>query len=289
MQYVNQTITRRFRERVLWFGTWQNRNFDGDTIERGIFGDTFGTLQSYWEYRASLFVSPDAMSDRLTRGGPLVRTPSGWSSDLSLDSDGRKNVSFGWFGHLEGAGDGSYARTAGMSLTVRPASNLTLKVSPSYTRSHDYTQYISRFTDPTATRTFGRRYLFAELEQRSFELATRADWTLNSRLSLQLYVQPFVAAGEYHDYHTLDAARTRDFTPYTAPVASNDFNFRSVRGSAVMRWEFRPGSALYVVWNENRADVASVGDLKVGRDLRAISNAPSRDVFLIKFSYWLPL
>jgi len=289
MQYVNQKTTKHFRERVLWFGTLQNRNFDGDTIERGIFGDTFGTLQSYWEYRASLFLSPDSMSDRLTRGGPLVRTPAGWSSNLSLDSDGRKNVSFGWFSHLEGAGDGSYVRTAGMNVSVRPASNLTLRISPSYTRSHDYTQYISRFDDTTATRTFGRRYLFAELEQRSFELATRADWTLNSRLSLQLYVQPFVAAGEYHDYHTLDAARTRDFTPYTASVPSNDFNFRSVRGSAVMRWQFRPGSALYVVWNENRADVAPVGDLKLGRDLRAIPNAPSRDVFLVKFSYWLPL
>ncbi|HEX6642043.1 MAG TPA: hypothetical protein VF215_13070, partial [Thermoanaerobaculia bacterium] len=73
-------------------------------------------------------------------------------------------------------------------------------------------------------------------------------------------------------------------------IASDpDFNFRSVRGSAVVRWEFRPGSALYVVWNENRSDVAPVGDFSINRDLRAIPTAPSHDVFLVKLSYWLPM
>jgi hypothetical protein len=68
-----------------------------------------------------------------------------------------------------------------------------------------------------------------------------------------------------------------------------DFNFRSVRGSAVMRWEFRPGSALYVVWNENRSDVAPIGNFNLNRDFRALTDAPSQDVFLVKFSYWLPM
>ena len=65
--------------------------------------------------------------------------------------------------------------------------------------------------------------------------------------------------------------------------------FRSVRGSAVARWEFRPGSALYIAWNENRAAVAPLGDFRFRRDLRAIPGAPSHDVFLVKFSYWLPM
>jgi len=143
--------------------------------------------------------------------------------------------------------------------------------------------------DVTATETFGRRYIFAELEQRSFELGTRVDWTLSAHLSFQLYMQPFVASGDYHDYHSLARARTADYEPYGGVVSDPDFNFRSVRGSAVVRWEFRPGSALYVVWNENRADVAPVGDFRFSRDLRAIPNAPSHDIFLVKVSYWLPL
>lgn len=289
MEYRNQNPTKRFRERTVYFGVWQNRNFDGDTLERGFFGDAFGVLQSYWEYRASLFVSPGAFSDRLTRGGPLVRTPFGWSSDLSLGSDSRKNFYFSVDSHLEGADDDSYSRTVGVSLNARPASNIQLSISPSFTRSHDPTQYVDLIKDDAATATYGVRYVFANLEQRSFELATRADWTLSSRLSFQLYLQPFIASGDYHDYQSLVAARTRDYTPYAYAEPDPDFNFRSVRGSAVVRWEFRPGSALYVVWNENRAKVEPIGDFSVSRDLRAIPNLPSHDVFLVKLSYWFPM
>jgi hypothetical protein len=289
MQYVNETPTKRHRERNVWMGVWTSRNFDGDTIERGFFADAFGVLQTYWNWRASLFVTPGSFSDRLTRGGPLVRTRSSWSSDQSIGSDDRKKFYFTIDGHVEGNDDGSYVRSCGVSLNLRPSSNLLLSLSPYYSRSHDSTQYVTARIDPTATETFGKRYVFANLEQRSFELGTRVDWTLNAHLSFQLYMQPFVASGDYHDYHALARARTADYVPYTASIADPDFNFRSVRGSAVVRWEFRPGSALYVVWNENRADVAPIGDFRFGRDLRAIPTAPSHDIFLVKVSYWLPL
>lgn len=289
VQYVNETPTKHHRERNLWLGVWNSRNFDGDTIDRGFFADTFGTLQSYWEWRASLFVSPGSFSDRLTRGGPMARTRTSWSSDQSISSDGRKMFYFSIDGHVEGNDDSSYVRSGGVALNLRPSSNLLLSVSPSYSRSYDYTQYVTTALDPAATETFGKRYVFAELEQHSFELGTRVDWTLSAHLSFQLYVQPFVASGHYHDYHSLARARTADYVPYTGSIGDPDFNFRSVRGSAVVRWEFRPGSALYVVWNENRADVVPVGDFRFGRDFRAIPTAPSHDVFLVKVSYWLPL
>ena len=289
LQFVDQNPTKHLRNRQGWFGYWQNRNFDGNTLERGVFGDGNVTFLNYWNARASLFLMPGAISDRLTRGGPIVRTPAGWNSDLNFNSDERKNFYYGAAAHLEGYRDGSYVRRTGISMTARPASNLTMSVEPSFTRSHDFTQFVSRFDDPSATATFGTRYVFSQLEQRSFELGTRVDWTLSSRLSLQLYLQPFIASGDYHDYHTLDAANTRDFTSYARTGADPDFNFRSVRGSAVARWEFRPGSALYVVWNENRSEVAPIGDFRFGRDVRAIPGSPSHDVFLIKVSYWLPM
>jgi len=268
---------------------WNNRNFDGNTIERGAFVDAFGSLQNFWEYRAALFWVPGSFDDRLTRGGPIVRTRTGWVSDLSLGSDARKRFFANAEGHLEDNDIGSYVRNGGVTLNFRPSSNLLLSVAPYYSRSYDHTQYLFAQVDPTATSTYGRRYVFADLDQRSFELGTRVDWTLHSRLSFQLYVQPFIASGDYHDYHSLAAARTADYTPYPGVVPDPDFNFRSVRGSAVVRWEFRPGSALYVVWNENRSDVAPIGNLSINRDLRAISTAPSHDVFLVKVSYWIPL
>ena len=289
MQYVNQNPAGHFREKYAWFGVWQNQNFDGNTIEHGVFTDLSALFQNYWNAHASFFLNAEALSDRLTRGGPLAKTPAGWSTDVSLGTDDRKVLSFGLNGHADRYGDGSYTHSLGVTASARPMPNLQLSIGPTFTRSHDHTAYVTAFNDPAAKLTFGRRYVFADLEQRAFELGTRADWTLTSHLSFQLYLQPFIATGDYHDYNSLAAARTRDYIPFTGPVGNPDFNFRSVRGSAVVRWEFRPGSALYVVWNENRADVVPIGDFSFRRDLRAIPTAPSHDVFLVKVSYWLPL
>ena len=288
MQYVNQKPSTRFREKNVWFGMWQNRNFDGDTLARGLFVDSFATMSNYWNARAALFVEPGAFSDRQTRGGPVVRTPFGWSSDVSLESDTRKKFAFEVFAGFSRSDDDSWGRSFGIELAARPSPNLQLTVEPVFRSSFEYAQFLSSFPDAGATATYGRRYLFAELDQRSFEMGTRADWTLTPRLSFQLYLQPFIAAGDYHDPRTLDRPRTRDYVPY-ATTADPDFNLRSVRGSAVVRWEFRPGSALYVVWNENRAGFEPIGDFRFGRDLRAISTAPSHDVLLIKMSYFIPM
>jgi hypothetical protein len=288
-QYVNDTTTEHFRQRTVWIGVWNNRNFDGDTIQRGFMLQHFATLQSYWNYSADFFYNPSAVDDRATRGGPLLRTPSAWSSDLSFGSDDRKHFYFNVSGHDDGSGDGSYSRNLGVTLTAQPSPSLRLSVAPTLSRSHNFTQYVTTVPDATATATNGNRYVFANLEQHSFELDTRVDWTLTPKMSFQLFMQPFVAAGHYHGYHSLAQARTADYIPYNGAVANPDFNFRSVRASAVARWEFRPGSALYVVWNENRANTLGIGDFRIGRDLRGISTAPSHDVFVVKMSWWIPM
>jgi Domain of unknown function (DUF5916)/Carbohydrate family 9 binding domain-like len=289
IRYQNDHPTERFREKNVWFGGWMNRNFDGDGLGRGVFVEHSATLANYWNYKATLYLSPAVIDDRLTRGGPVVRTRSSWDSTESIGSDNRKRFYFTVNAHADGAGDGTYNRTLGVTLTAQPSSSLLLSVSPTAGRFHDHTQYVATFADPTAIATFDNRYVFADLEQRTFELGTRVDWTVTPKLSFQLYMQPFVASGDFHDYHALARARTSDYDPYTAAIPNPDFGFRSVRASAVTRWEFRPGSALYVVWNENRADTVNAGDFRLRRDLRGAANAPSHDVFLVKVSYWLPM
>jgi hypothetical protein len=281
MQYVNQNPTKRFREKNVWIGSWRNTNFDGDTLERGFFVDHFATLATYWDYRAAVFYAPGAFSDQHTRGGPVVRTLRSWTTELSLESDDRKPVYFDLSGTIEGGEEDSYHRSVGLEVTYKPSGNVQLSAGPFVSRSKDAHQYVA---------TEGGQYVFAELEQRTFELATRVDWTLSPRLSFQLYLQPFIASGDFHDVHRLASPRTADYVPYAGGTQFEpDFNFRSVRGSAVARWEFRPGSALYVVWNENRAETEPIGDFRFRRDLSAISTAPSHDVFLVKMSYWLPM
>ena len=288
MQYVNETVTPRFRQKTMFLGLWQNRNFDGDVLDHGLYVNWRGTTSNYWTPNFTLLVSPESLDDRLTRGGPLAKSAVYWSSDASIGTDTRKSFSAQITGHRDGARDGSFGDFIVLTLNARPRPNLQLSVAPKLNRGHNVTQYVTAFDDPSAVGTFGRRYVFATLDERTFELDTRADWTVTSRLSFQLFLQPFIASGDYHDFRSLVAARTRDYAP-TAATSNPDFNLRSLRGNAVVRWEFRPGSALYVAWNENRADVQPFGDFRIRRDLRAIPSAPSHDVFLVKISYWLPL
>ncbi|HJW94066.1 MAG TPA: DUF5916 domain-containing protein, partial [Thermoanaerobaculia bacterium] len=289
IRYANDHPTEHFREKNVWFGTWLNRNFDGDSLGRGVFVEHNATLANYWYYKTTLYLSPSIINDRLTRGGPLVRQKSSWDTTETLTSDNRKRFYFTLTAHADGIQDGTLNRTLGLTLTAQPSPSLLLSVAPSVGRLHDPTQYVTTVADPSATATYGHRYVFAELDQHTFELGTRVDWTVTPKLSFQLYMQPFVASGDFHDYNSLVRARTGDYEPYLGNAGNPDFNFRSVRASAVTRWEFRPGSALYVVWNENRADTLDTGDFRIRRDLRGVANAPSHDVFLIKVSYWLPM
>lgn len=289
MQYVNETVTSRFRERNVWVATWENRNFDGDTLERGALLEIFGTLWNYWRPGAELIVWGEADSDRLTRGGPVAKVPSGWRAELEIDSDERKAVTFGIEGGYEHTDDGSYGSWLGIGLNAHPAPNLQLRFEPSYSRSYEFAQYLTAFDDPTAQATYGRRYLFAEIERHELELSMRVDWTLSPRLSFQLYLQPFVASGDYHDPHALVAPRTRDYEPYPYDGFEPDFSLTSLRGSAVVRWEFRPGSALYVAWNENREGFEPDGRFRPGSAVGDLPDVPSQDVMVVKLSWWLPM
>jgi hypothetical protein len=280
--YLNDSPTDHYREKNVWFGAWDNHNFDGDSVGRGVFVRHSATLANYWYYSGNLYLSPGVIDDRLTRGGPVVRTRSSWDTTESVSSDNREHFYFTINAHADGAGDGRLNRSLGVILTAQPSSSLVLSIAPTIGRLHDHTQYLTTTANPT-------HYVFADLEQHTFELGTRVDWTVTPKLSFQLYMQPFVASGDFHDYHSLVRPRTSEYEPYLGAIDNPDFDFRSVRASAVTRWEFRPGSALYIVWNENRADTLGAGDFRIRRDLRGAANAPSHDVFLVKMSYWLPM
>jgi hypothetical protein len=288
INYVNETVTPHFRDREFWVGKYQNWNFGHDLVANGLFGNWYLGLKNYWSVNGWGGMDGAVLDDRKTRGGPVAARSSNADVGVELASDSRKKVSFDALVERWQAADSSYATWLRLSATYRPTTSLTLQVSPAFTREYDYAQYVTTIADSRATTTYGSHYVFSGLDQNIFELGTRADWTVSSTLSLQLYLQPFIATGDYHDFRELARPRSRDYVAYGYD-GNPDFNFRSLRGSAVVRWEFRPGSALYVVWNENRADTQPFGNFRLGRDVGALRNAPSNDVFLVKVSYWLPM
>ncbi|MDQ4079427.1 MAG: DUF5916 domain-containing protein, partial [Gemmatimonadota bacterium] len=169
------------------------------------------------------------------------------------------------------------------------------------------------FPDPTADHFYGRRVVFADLEQRTLELGTRLNVTFTPTLSLELFAQPLIVSGDYENFkefvaprtvekrlfdatqltrtpqgdYVLDPDRNSATLPFT--FSNPDFNFRSLRGNALVRWEYRPGSTVFLVWTQTRESSEDVGDFRFRRDRSALFDAKPDNVFLVKVNYWLGL
>jgi hypothetical protein len=175
-------------------------------------------------------------------------------------------------------------------------------------------QYVTQVTDPLAADTYGSRYVFATLDQHQVAIVTRVDWTFTPGLSLQMFAQPLLAAADFQDYKEFarprqfefevygrdagtisrdDATRVYTVDPDGAGVAPSftfsdrDFNRRSLRGSAVLRWEYRPGSTLFLVWQQSRFGSIPTGEFDMGRDFRALWGVPPENVFVLKGTWWI--
>ncbi|HVT45615.1 MAG TPA: DUF5916 domain-containing protein [Thermoanaerobaculia bacterium] len=288
LQYRDTDVKKHVREMSGWVSKFQNWNFDGDLTANGVGSAYYVQFKNYWWGEGWAGAREDIIDDQRTRGGPSIIGPGSYYYGGGFGSDTRKRLSFNVWTELVEVNDGGNQRWAGGTFTWRPSPAIRLSLSPRYGNTTSGTQYVTTIIDPSYQPTFGSRYIFSALDQEQLELGIRTEWTMSPRLSFQLYLQPFIASGDYRDFKQLVRPRDDAYTAVAAPFDS-DFNFRSVRGSAVVRWELRPGSALYAVWNENRSEVAPIGDFSLRRDLGALADAPSRDVFLLKISYWLPM
>jgi hypothetical protein len=275
-----------------------------------------GRFLNFWETTLVTDFYPATSDDHLTRGGPLARAPSARRVDLQIASDSRRKHTFGLGSSYFWTTEGTHFLALTPSLTLNPRSNLRIDVAPSLTFQEDAAQYVQTEADPTAAATFGSRYVFAKLKQTEAALETRIDWTFTPTLSLQLYVQPLISANEFRDYEEFRAPRAYDFAVYgrdqgtiapdgeggftvdpdgsgpAAPfaVADQSFNFRSLRANLVLRWEYRPGATLFLVWQQNRSSEADgVGNFDFGRDFRSLRTTPADNVLAMKVSYWLGL
>ena len=228
-----------------------------------------------------------ANDDRLTRGGPMAERPAQWILHASASSDPRKSVTYsaGVGGSRNVYGGWGAGAGVGLGLKLSPRWNLSL--SPSFNRSYTVAQYIGTVPDEDAIATYGAHYLFAPLHQTTLSMETRLNFTFTSKLSLQLYAQPFISSGDYGGATELAAPGSYRFTPWTGDAPSLDFNLRSLRGTAVLRWEWRPGSTLYLAWQQTRTDYAAVGNFDFARDVGALFSTPPDNILVLKVNYWL--
>ncbi|HLT47634.1 MAG TPA: DUF5916 domain-containing protein, partial [Rubricoccaceae bacterium] len=308
------------------YGGWAT-NLGGDLVQHYYRANAFVRFENLWTLDATAGVQPVYTNDRLTRGGPLALRPADVAGSLTLTTDRRRRVwASVWtdlrrelpHGHAAGLAEVEWGRFFGLELAVRPSEALEVVLEPSWGARMDTDQFLGSRPDVAAAATFGRRYVFADLRQEEFDLGLRLNWTFTPELTLQLYAEPYVLSGRYSGFKEFREPRTFDFDVYgvdrgsLTPVrgdegevtayevdpgdggepfslGNDDFNFRSLRGNAVLRWEWRPGSTLFVVWQQTRDEFADYDGFGVAEELGEVLRAPVRNVFLVKATYWLGL
>jgi len=302
------------RSRTLIVAKEWNWNFNREIQSDMIIGLATATLRNYWDVQTQFFYAWPTLDDGLTRGGPSMHRPAGLDIEIGVESDSRKRVGIEFYGSHQTNSEGGFGNSLNLAIDIRPSSSLTISTGPQISRTHALAQYVRTVSDPTAVPTFGSRYLFADLGQTEVSMTTRLDFIFTPKASLQVYMQPLLSTGNYWGFKELAQPRTFDFLRYgkdagtlaydaarqvytadpdgagpAAPFtfANPDFNFKSLRANAVFRWEWRLGSILYVVWTQQREDLANPGDFALRRDISSLFSARGDNVLAIKLAYWL--
>ncbi len=309
---------RVFRRASVGLESESEWNFGGVRTGTYVVGFLSAQFLNYWSANVSLALQPRSADDGLTRGGPLGVTPAGYNTSYVVRTDGRKPwvVMLDWcYGATEGGG---WNRGVLSEIEVRPTPSVSLSASGHFYTERSTRQYLRTQPDALATATFGGQYVFADLEQRNLDVTARLNVTLSPALSLQLYAQPFVFAADFARFKELAAPRSADYVVYGETPGSTlldstatagvyrldpdgpgprasfrlpnpDFEARSLRGNAVLRWEYRPGSTLFLVWTNACQAYSGSAAFRLGSDLGHLCQGRSDNVFAVKLNYWMSL
>jgi hypothetical protein len=280
----------RFRRAQLNFNGWTSANTSGLLIGNGGNTNAWGEFKNFWSANGGIGVNNvlPTYSDRDARGGPAIYMPARLNLWANLNGDSRRTVSpsLGLNGgrRFDGLG-GNWNVNLGMQ--VRLGTQFNGSINASYGRNINDQQWNGNFVDGAVTN-----YTFARLYQNTSSLTARMNYTITPTLSVESYLQPFVATGQFTNWRALADGRSHDvltrFRPYTERGAPTGFRFGQLRTNNVVRWEYRPGSTLFFVWSQGRdaSDDGSAG-YDVGRAYSQILARRPDNVFLVKASYWL--
>jgi len=285
-QWRNFTPGKYVRTRNFNLSQWAAWNFGGDRLYSGGNVNSHWTFTNYFNIGGGFNVDAAPFRDRSTRGGPGVLGNPGKSFWYYANTDNRKNLSFYYNGDHGGDQFNSVRHGFSPGFNWRTSSSMSLNMSVRYSINKDDSQWV-RNVD---LKNGATRYVFGRIDQKTMSFNTRFNYTMTPNLSLQVYAEPFVSAGEYTNFKELVDGRAANYSDRYRPLSYDgnpDFNIRSFRTTNVLRWEYKPGSSLFVVWQQGKSDYQNFGDFRFGRDFDGVFSAPSHNVFLIKFSYWL--
>ncbi len=318
------TPGRWYRQMYTILGAQQQVNYEGrrTDVDYHAWGQVI--LKNYMNLNGFTIRHPSTYDERLTRGGPTVIHYGYNMYSLFFGTDSRPrvvgNVQVQYITPVDNTEGGRVAYYP--SLTIKPSSRFLINLGPSLDFDNTAQQFVTAVTDPNVAPEFaGTRYVFGRLRQKTFSLDTRVNTTFTPNLTLELFAQPFLASGKYtsfKEFAEVNSRRMNNFgrdngstvvtntdpqtgaiTGYTvdpdgpsgaaAPFTfeNPDFNLRSLRGTSVLRWEYRPGSTLFFVWTQERDGSDKFGDFNFNRDRSALFRDRPKNVFQVKATYWI--
>ena len=270
------------------------------------------TFKNFWNIGTYFDFFPASFDHSATRGGPTMRTAQSWNYVVQLSNSFGAKTS--WNGRVYYGEDELGGETYRLSgrLSIRPSTRFQFSATPNYLRALSPRQYVTAFAGGPAA-TYGSRYVFARIDQSTFLIQLRANYTITPDLTLEVYGEPFAASGRYYGFGELARARSFQLREYgtsgttiardpsgdyivtdnggadTLSIRNPDFNILSFRSNAVLRWEWRQGSTLYLVWAQDRFAFDPRGRLVGFGDLADSFSAQGDNFLALKISYWIPV
>lgn len=287
-------------------------NFGGDILAKGFEWNGSMGFKNYWSAWTGGNLDLGGLSTDNLRGGPKMKYPGGINLRLGFNTDYRKKLVLNFFVNGSTGFENSLRRAySEIDISYKPVNSLSVSIGPSYSNSYSDLQYV------TKTGFNGSdRYIFGSINRQTVGASLRVNFNLSPDLTLQYWGQPYIASGRYHDHKMIMdpmADRQKDrYWIYTEDqkeynplnnryyidednngtvdyeFGNSNFNYQFFLSNLVVRWEYNPGSSVYLVWSQSRDFFNGSGRMDYFNDLGDLFNRDNNiphNVFLVKFSY----
>lgn len=302
-----------FRSFNLNLNQWSGWDYTATNLYLGGNVNVNMQFKNYWSFGTGINRDANNLGRSVLWGGPAVKLPGSWNNWFFIESDNRKKLVFEVFVHNR-FGDLNFSRSfnTGIELSYRPINALGLSLEPSYSIRRNDIQYLETFELDDCDR-----YISAGIKTEMISADFRIDFSITPDLSIQYWGQPFVFAGEYSDFKRMTDTKAENYNDRYHIFSDNeisydtenamydfdenqdgsidysledpDFKVFEFRSNLVLRWEYIPGSTLYVVWSQGREEVEETGIFNWNNDMVDLYRNVPRNIFLIKLSYRLSM
>jgi hypothetical protein len=291
-------------------------NFGGVNVQTGLEGNANMTLKNYWSVWTGGNIATSSMDPSMLRGGPTMKTPGRFNARVGFSTDSRKKLGLEFYSNFNKGFEDYYNNSnIGFEVSYKPTNYLRISLSPGYSKSFSELQYVTQ-----KTMDGEDRYIFSSIDRKTINASLRVNLNISPDLTIQYWGQPFVASGRYYDYKYIlnpiaDKYTDRfhvysdgELTPQNGynqidenldgtvdyTFDTGDFNVKEFLSNLVLRWEYSPGSSVYLVWSQTRSGYNQTGNMDYLNDMgdlfnrqlfRDDENYALKNVFLVKFSY----